>query len=32
MIGNQFNLDRNKVYTESQKPASYLAPSIVEGM
>ena len=31
MIGNQFNLE-NKVYTESQKPASYLAPSIVEGM
>jgi NitT/TauT family transport system substrate-binding protein len=31
MIGNQFNLD-NKVYTESQKPGSYLAPSIVEGM
>ena len=30
-IGNQFNLD-NKVYKESQKPASYLAPSIVEGL
>jgi NitT/TauT family transport system substrate-binding protein len=30
-IGNQFNLD-NKVYTESQKPSSYLAPSIVEGL
>jgi NitT/TauT family transport system substrate-binding protein len=30
-IGNQFNLD-NKVYTESQKPGGYLAPSIVEGM
>ena len=29
--GNQFNLD-NKVYTESQKPSSYLAPSIVEGL
>ena len=31
VIGNQFNLE-NKVYTESQKPESYLAPSIVEGM
>lgn len=31
IIGNQFNLD-NKVYTESQKPSSYLAPSIVEGL
>jgi NitT/TauT family transport system substrate-binding protein len=30
-IGNQFNLD-NKVYKESQKPASYLAPSIVESL
>ncbi|MEO7934370.1 MAG: ABC transporter substrate-binding protein [Chthoniobacterales bacterium] len=30
-IGNQFNLD-NKVYKDSQKPASYLAPSIVEGL
>ena len=30
-IGNQFNLD-NKVYKESQKPANYLAPSIVEGL
>jgi NitT/TauT family transport system substrate-binding protein len=30
-IGNQFNLD-NKVYKESQKPSSYLAPSIVEGL
>ena len=30
-IGNQFNMD-NKVYKESQKPASYLAPSIVEGL
>ena len=30
-IGNQFNLDNN-VYKESQKAASYLAPSIVEGM
>jgi NitT/TauT family transport system substrate-binding protein len=30
-IGNQFNLD-NKVYTESQKPASYLAPTIVESL
>jgi len=27
-IGNQFNMD-NKVYKESQKPESYLAPSIV---
>jgi len=31
ITGNQFNLD-NKVYTESQKPSSYLAPSIVEGL
>ena len=30
-IGNQFNLD-NKVYKDSQKPESYLAPAIVEGM
>ncbi len=30
-IGNQFNLD-NKVYKDSQKPASYLAPSIVESL
>ncbi|HEY5706956.1 MAG TPA: ABC transporter substrate-binding protein [Terrimicrobiaceae bacterium] len=30
-IGNQFNLDNN-VYKESQKPASYLAPGIVEGL
>lgn len=30
-IGNQFNLDNN-VYKESQKPESYLVPSIVEGM
>ena len=30
-IGNQFNLD-NKVYKESQKPSSYLAPSIVESL
>jgi NitT/TauT family transport system substrate-binding protein len=30
-IGNQFNLE-NKVYKESQKPSSYLAPSIVEGL
>jgi NitT/TauT family transport system substrate-binding protein len=29
--GNQFNLD-NKVYAEPQKPSSYLAPSIVEGL
>jgi NitT/TauT family transport system substrate-binding protein len=29
--GNRFNLD-NKVYKESQKPASYLAPSIVEAL
>lgn len=29
--GNRFNLD-NKVYKESQKPESYLAPSIVNGM
>ncbi len=30
-IGNKFNLD-NKVYTESQKPGSYLVPGIVEGL
>lgn len=30
-VGNQFNLD-NKVYKESQKPESYLAPAIVEGL
>ncbi|MEZ0388588.1 MAG: ABC transporter substrate-binding protein [Verrucomicrobium sp.] len=30
-IGNKFNLD-NKVYTESQKPESYLVPGIVNGM
>jgi NitT/TauT family transport system substrate-binding protein len=30
-VGNQFNLD-NKVYKDSQKPSSYLAPSIVEGL
>jgi len=30
-LGNKFNLDNN-VYKESQKPASYLAPSIVEGL
>ncbi|HEY5742462.1 MAG TPA: ABC transporter substrate-binding protein [Terrimicrobiaceae bacterium] len=30
-IGNQFNLE-NKVYKQSQKPSSYLAPSIVEGL
>jgi NitT/TauT family transport system substrate-binding protein len=30
-IGNQFNLE-NKVYKESQKPSSYLAPGIVEGL
>ena len=29
--GNKFNLD-NKVYKVSQKPESYLAPSIVEGL
>lgn len=30
-LGNQFNLD-NKVYKESQKPESYLVPSIVNGL
>jgi NitT/TauT family transport system substrate-binding protein len=30
-IGNKFNLD-NKVYKVSQKPESYLAPAIVEGL
>ena len=30
-IGNKFNLD-NKVYKVSQKPESYLVPSIVEGL
>lgn len=30
-IGNQFNLD-NKVYKESQKPESYLTPSVVAGL
>ncbi len=30
-IGNKFNID-NKVYKVSQKPDSYLAPSIVEGL
>src|SRR4029434_8959211 len=30
-IGNKFNLD-NKVYKVSQKPESYLTPSVVEGM
>ena len=30
-IGNKFNMD-NKVYKESQKPASYLSPGIVEAM
>ncbi len=30
-VGNKFNLD-NKVYKVSQKPASYLAPSIVTGL
>jgi len=30
-IGNKFNLD-NKVYTESQKPESYLVPSLVMGL
>ena len=30
-VGNKFNMD-NKVYKESQKPASYLAPALVEGM
>jgi len=30
-LGNKFNLDNN-VYKESQKPESYLVPSIVEGL
>lgn len=30
-IGNQFNMD-NKVYKVSQKPESYLAPGIVNGL
>lgn len=30
-IGNQFNLD-NKVYKDSQKPDSYLVPSVVNGL
>lgn len=30
-IGNTFNLE-NKVYTESQKPGSYLVPGIVESL
>jgi NitT/TauT family transport system substrate-binding protein len=30
-VGNKFNLD-NKVYKESQKPDSYLAPGIVNGL
>ena len=30
-VGNKFNLD-NKVYKVSQKPESYLSPSIVEGL
>lgn len=30
-VGNKFNLD-NKVYKVSQKPASYVAPSIVAGL
>lgn len=30
-IGNKFNLD-NGVYKESQKPESYIAPSIVQGL
>lgn len=29
--GNAFNLE-NKVYTDSQKPSEYLAPSITEGL
>lgn len=31
VIGNQFNLD-NKVYKDSQKPADYVAPSIVKSL
>jgi len=30
-VGNKFNLD-NKVYKATQKPESYLAPSVVEAM
>ncbi|MGH8046807.1 MAG: ABC transporter substrate-binding protein, partial [Chthoniobacterales bacterium] len=30
-IGNKFNLD-NGVYKESQKPASYLTPAVVNGL
>jgi NitT/TauT family transport system substrate-binding protein len=30
-IGNKFNLE-NKVYKVSQKPESYLVPSLVEGL
>jgi len=30
-VGNKFNLD-NKVYKVSQKPESYLAPAVVEGL
>jgi len=30
-VGNKFNLD-NGVYKESQKPESYLTPSIVKGL
>ena len=30
-VGNKFNLD-NKVYKVTQKPESYLAPSVVEAM
>ncbi len=30
-VGNKFNLD-NKVYKVSQKPESYLLPSVVEGL
>ncbi len=30
-IGNKFNMD-NKVYKVSQKPESYLAPSVVAGL
>jgi NitT/TauT family transport system substrate-binding protein len=30
-LGNKFNLD-NKVYKVSQKPESYLVPSVVEGL
>lgn len=31
VIGDKFNLDNN-VYKESQKPESYLVPSVVEGL